>query len=361
MKNDRGDGSPTDTLEKRKNIDGTAPTYRAMFLTVLIGCVGGGTLGLTGIPAGPIIGSSIAVGICALIGLKVRCNSLLQCVGFSLVGIGIGVSISTETFDLSSWLVSIILSNASTFSIFCVGIFLLNRLFSFDKTTAALCSFPGALGQTVEVSISEGADVAAVITCQCFRLTVTVLFISIFASTTGIVLSQTASAESISWQLSGLILIVSLVAGYLASRMAVPAAYILAGLIVGCVFRDAGVVSGTLPDVLMFIGFVLVGCAVGVGFANLGLQELKANSLAALALFVTASLISAVYAAVAAFLTSVSFFQAWVAFSPGAAETMAAIALSTNIDPSYVAAHHVIRILCLSVLIVVLFRRPRKV
>lgn len=47
----------------------------------------------------------------------------------------------------------------------------------------------------------------------------------------------------------------------------------------------------------------------------------------------------------------------FVAFAPGGVEAMAAIAVQSGLDPTFVAAHHVFRLLLLTVLVPLLLRR----
>ena len=49
-----------------------------------------------------------------------------------------------------------------------------------------------------------------------------------------------------------------------------------------------------------------------------------------------------------------------IAFAPGGLETMAAMAVMMHVDATYVGAHHVIRLLFLSVFMPLLMRRNRE-
>jgi uncharacterized membrane protein AbrB (regulator of aidB expression) len=48
--------------------------------------------------------------------------------------------------------------------------------------------------------------------------------------------------------------------------------------------------------------------------------------------------------------------QTLVAFAPGALEALTVVAFQMNIDPAYVAAHHVVRFLALVIAVPVLTR-----
>ena len=53
------------------------------------------------------------------------------------------------------------------------------------------------------------------------------------------------------------------------------------------------------------------------------------------------------------------FGQVWVAFAPGGVEGMAAMALALDFDPAYVAAHHLLRLLALALVLPLLMRGRR--
>jgi hypothetical protein len=49
--------------------------------------------------------------------------------------------------------------------------------------------------------------------------------------------------------------------------------------------------------------------------------------------------------------------QVWVAFAPGGVESMGAMAIALEVDPVYVATHHIFRILLLFAVLPVLLAR----
>jgi uncharacterized membrane protein AbrB (regulator of aidB expression) len=49
-----------------------------------------------------------------------------------------------------------------------------------------------------------------------------------------------------------------------------------------------------------------------------------------------------------------------LAFAPGGVEVMAALAVETGLEPAFVAAHHVFRLMLLSVLVPILLARERR-
>ena len=110
----------------------------------------------------------------------------------------------------------------------------------------------------------------------------------------------------------------------------------------------SGLVSGGLPIWFIAPGFVITGCLTGSRFTGIPMAELRNALNAGLVVVTVASLISAAFAVGVAVLLGLPFGQVWVAFAPGGVEAMVAISLSLDLDPTYVAAHHVLRFIAIS-------------
>jgi uncharacterized membrane protein AbrB (regulator of aidB expression) len=60
--------------------------------------------------------------------------------------------------------------------------------------------------------------------------------------------------------------------------------------------------------------------------------------------------VSAAIAWAGSMLLGLPFGQLWLAYAPGGVEAMAAMALALHLDPAFVGAHHVLRILGLNLI-----------
>jgi uncharacterized membrane protein AbrB (regulator of aidB expression) len=88
-----------------------------------------------------------------------------------------------------------------------------------------------------------------------------------------------------------------------------------------------------------------------------GPAELRSGFRSAIVMVVMTSILSAVFAVFVGRRLGMSFAQVWVAFAPGGAETMSAMAIALGYDQAYVSSHHVLRILLLSAFLPVLLAR----
>ncbi|SCM73709.1 Protein AbrB [uncultured Pleomorphomonas sp.] len=137
-------------------------------------------------------------------------------------------------------------------------------------------------------------------------------------------------------------------------------AVIAAGLVVARVFRlttgamilpmlfaiglqGAGVLTVELPPVLLAVSYAVCGWAIGGRFT----REILAYAARALPTILLAIVvliaICAVYAGVLASVTGVDFLTAYLATSPGGADSVAIIAASSNVDMSFVMAMQTMR------------------
>ena len=66
------------------------------------------------------------------------------------------------------------------------------------------------------------------------------------------------------------------------------------------------------------------------------------------------------FAVLAHWLTGMDLIAVLIAFAPGGLETMAAMSVVLGIDPTFVASHHVARLLMLTVIVPIFVLRGRR-
>ena len=106
-------------------------------------------------------------------------------------------------------------------------------------------------------------------------------------------------------------------------------------------------------------GFVATGAVIGAAFAAPGSRSCATPCPARFVRVLLALVLSAGFAAVGPALLGLPFGQLWLAFAPGGVEAMAVMALALELDPAFVGAHHVLRILGLNMTSPVWGRSPR--
>jgi uncharacterized protein len=95
-------------------------------------------------------------------------------------------------------------------------------------------------------------------------------------------------------------------------------------------------------------GFVATGAVIGSRFRGTTLATLRTTLPGALGSVLLALTLSAGFTAAGVLLLGLPFGQLWLAYAPGGVEAMAAMALALGLEPAFVGAHHVTRIIGLN-------------
>ncbi|MBS1181289.1 MAG: rane protein AbrB duplication [Proteobacteria bacterium] len=107
--------------------------------------------------------------------------------------------------------------------------------------------------------------------------------------------------------------------------------------------QGAGVLTVELPPVLLAAAYAVCGWAIGSRF-NREIIVYAARALPTILLAIVVLIgICAIYAGVLASVTGVDFLTAYLATSPGGADSVAIIAASSNVDMSFVMAMQTMR------------------
>ena len=102
---------------------------------------------------------------------------------------------------------------------------------------------------------------------------------------------------------------------------------------------------------------MVMGCLIGTRFRGLNRKGLLGALAAGAVGTLVSCLVAAIGAVIAARLIGLPPSVLLLAFAPGGVEIMAALAVSTGLEPALVAAHHVVRLLILSVAVPLLIVR----
>jgi hypothetical protein len=94
---------------------------------------------------------------------------------------------------------------------------------------------------------------------------------------------------------------------------------------------------------------IALGAVTGARFVGTPLRLLARFVAAAFGSFAVSVAVVAVFAAGLVTLLSVHVAEVLIAFAPGSVDAMMLLALALNLDPVYVGAHHLTRILLVSV------------
>ncbi|WP_158555108.1 AbrB family transcriptional regulator [Fulvimarina endophytica] len=323
-----------------------------------------------GVPAGALVGSTIFVTIASAFRLNPSVPSFLRDLGFTTIGVTLGAGISpTFLSDLARFPLSLAALTLTILAVMIVSSFVLRRMFGAGHATSVLATSPGALSYALSLATGSGGGAASVDTkmvmvLQSLRLLlITICLPPVIALVDGAADHHAAAGAAMPHAL-GLPVSVALIAasallGTLASKLRLPAAHLLAGVLLSGLGHGAGLMEGRPAFALTFIGFSLAGAVIGSRFAKITLAEIRSLGLSGLVATGIALALSGAISFVMAYVLALPFGQVWVSYAPGGVEGMSAMALSLGYDPAYVATHHIYRLL-LIIAIVPFFLRPAK-
>lgn len=337
---------------------------RNVALAILIGTAGAVMASWLGFPAPALTGPALCVTIASVAGLQLKLPVALRDACFTGIGMTVGAAVTPEMVATAlQWPASIFILFVALIAIMALGTLMLERGFGYDRTTAMFAAAPGHLSFVLGMSAaSQRADLAAISIIQSTRVLALTLVVPFLAlAITGGTLAQPPSADQ---QMTLITLVVTAVAAIAVAqlflRLRVPAAYLLGGMLASSVAHLTGIGPGSVPSWISIPAFVIMGTLIGTRFSGVAMAEIRRAAAAALAFTALAAFIAALAGVVAMVMLGLPLVQLLVAYAPGGLEAMAAMALLLGINPAFVAAHHVARLLILTVLIPLMVQRTNQ-
>ncbi|MEE4165433.1 MAG: AbrB family transcriptional regulator, partial [Desulfocapsaceae bacterium] len=322
-------------------------SFRKMLITLSVGFTGALSAQAFGLPAPALLGATITVSCASLLRITRDIPAFLKNIAFAVIGCSLGSSITTETLaDMSKWPASLAILGITVIAIVYFGGRLLETFFHESRATGFLATSPGALAYVLALAADGQGDLKSIAVIQTIRLVAIITTIPLLLAHFGMHPEQHAAAGTVPMAPVAFTAIFAgaLVIGLLFARMKIPAAFFLAGIGISGIAHLLGYVSGPPADEIIFVGFTITGSLVGARFSTIPLKDLRNLFWGSISALLLSLVIASIFAAAVAKLLSLPFGQVFVAFAPGGVEAMAAMALSLNYDPAYVAVHHLFRI-----------------
>ena len=312
-------------------------------------------------PAPFLTGPALAVAAASLSGVRTSLPSPVRGACLVVIGVGMGAGVTPEALaTAAAWPGSLAALVASLLAITLGGAALLRRGFGHPRDGALLASLPGHLSYVLAMGEERlrGPDLAVMAVIQSLRVLALTLLVPFAVALTGEDLAAVPDlGADMTLPVLAALLVVCAAGGWASGRAGVPAAYLLAPMAVSGVLHAGGWVRGDVPPWLAIPAFVVMGTLIGSRFSGVTPALLARAAGAGAALAALSGTLAAAAAIPVAVLLDLPAPQVLIAFAPGGIETMAALAVLTGADTAYVAAHHAMRMLVLTVLLPVLLRR----
>ena len=312
-----------------------------MALCLASGAVAGGL----GLPAGWLCG---ALGMAAFLSSTGRADPMLPDLrDFALLlsGLSIGLSVTPETVARFATIpLSLSIMCVAVISITWGSAFVLMRLYGWRKLDALLASAPGALSTTLVIAYENNAKVSHVVIVQLFRLFMLMAVLpSVIAAGVGGSAVALADTTLLSPSQFALVCACALVLSWVLARLNMPTYFLLGGMIAAGALTGSALVDGRMPQLLANMSFSLVGWFIGERFRGIRLRDVFALTGPMVASFAVTAFIAFAFSELIVALSHIPRSEAIVAFAPGGVEAMSILALALNLDPVFVASHHIVR------------------
>ncbi len=324
-------------------------TILAFLFTIGLGTIGGYLFLLASMPLPWMMGAMLVTTAAALIGVPLRSPGKFRGYMIAVIGLMVGSAFTPDILKQAAhWIFSLsALAVYTTVSILVLG-WALCRLASFHPADAFCSAAPGGFAEMLILGGSMGGDERVISLMHSVRILLTVVLIPFwFRIFHGYVPSGTAAFGTVAeLPLDGaLILVACGVVGYVGAwKLRIPLHFLIGPMAVCALVHAFGLTSARPPGELVAFAQVVIGVGVGCRFVGTRMTMILSVLKAAILMTVGMLAIAMLFAYGVHLVTGLSLEALILAFSPGGVAEMNVITVTLNIDPVFVATHHLARL-----------------
>ena len=323
-----------------------------------IATLGGAIFDVLHFPAGWMAGALLFVAIAALLGRPMHVPPLMTRIFFIALGTIIGGVATPETMrGMATWPASILIICVAMIVITIAAAMYLQFVHGWELQTALFASVPGALSQVSAIAEDRDADLRAIIIVQTVRVVILAVGVPAGLAIAGIdaparMPMGTLTAFDAPVQFIGLVAgcIVAALALY---RIGFSGGFFFGPMIVSATLHGSGLVQLTPPGWVATVAMIGLGAINGGRFNNTSFKMLFNYLAASLGALAVALAVSALFIGVASLLPSLKISNLVISYAPGSVDVMMILALALHLDPVFVGAHHLARILIVSIMLLI--------
>jgi membrane AbrB-like protein len=341
-----------------------APTVvlRRLAETLALAAVGGALFTALGVPAGWLSGAILTVGAAALAGRPMLIPGWLLRILFIVVGISLGAVATPETLrGIATYPGSVAVLILAMVCVSLAGTAYLRTVHGWQPLTAFLASAPGAMSQVLVAAAELGADLRAVAIVQSLRVVVVAVFYPAGMFIFGLASDALPRAAApLTWAFADELLILAVAStfgAFVFQRLRLPGGMLFGALIASAALHGSGLIEAAVPAWAADAAMVALGGVIGARFANTSLTLLSRYILAAFAATAVTLAIAGLFTGAVIAVYARPVVDVTLALAPGSVEVMMLLAIALALDPVYVGAHHMARILFVAFLTPIVARR----
>ena len=319
---------------------------RRLGLALAIGIVGGLLFWWLNWPLAWLLGPMVATTLAALAKADIAVPGALRTPMLAVLGVLLGSGFTPAMVgELWGWLPTLLSLPAYVALVTLVSAFYLRKVAGFDARTALFAGTPGGFGEMVILGEQAGGDGRRIALVHAVRILFIVLAVPLLVRGLGMDLPAVPQAKAaVGWiDILGLLAAAAL-GHWLGKLVRLPAPALLGGMLVSAMGHATGILEGAPPVVVIALAQLVIGCSIGARFAGFRLHDVLATMVAGLGLTVVMLAASFVAALGIHMISDASPLLLLLALVPGGVAEMSVIGLALDVDPAFVAAHHIVRI-----------------
>lgn len=326
----------------------SAGSAKALVISLAVGAVGGTLFQLSGLPLAWMLGPLIANLVVSSQGVKVEVPEPLRNVFLAVMGLVLGSQVTPQlAHRVLDWPVSaaLLLLGVAASTAAAAAWY---RRCGFDPVSAWFGASPGAMTAMILLGEKCGGDPQRIAVAQSLRIILVILFLPpLFWAYEGggVGIGPVHSSFEHGWMLLMIPLLLPL-----GRWLRIPSPALLAPLLVAALLSGVDIASLALPEWGMNLMLWVLGSAIGSRFQGMTRQLFGRYLWQSGVATLLALLVLALFAELIHQLLGVGRDVALLALAPGGIGEMAILAVALNIDPVFVAFHHLLRMVTLMII-----------
>jgi hypothetical protein len=227
-----------------------------------------------------------------------------------------------------------------------------------DRKTAFFATAPAGAAEMANIAARYGGEPEPIMVAQTIRVVMTVMaapFLVIHFANDG-QLHQVDQVAAMGWPALAMLAACAAVGGFLMSRTTFPNGWFMGPLLACALVGIAGLVDGRVPNVLVNVSQVVVGCSLGAQFRREFVTRLAGMVAASATSIVLVLTIMALAAIGLAYAFTLPVGALALAFAPAGMAEMTLTGKVLGLDAALISGFHTVRIIMVMGLVVPTFR-----
>jgi membrane AbrB-like protein len=275
-----------------------------------------------------------------------------------VIGAAIGIQFTRAVVIYLVGLLPLIVATAVMTIVVCgFASVLMIAIAGLDRKTAFFATAPAGAAEMANIAARHGGEPEPIMVAQTLRVVMTVSvapFLVTYFSDNGAAHSYAQVAVLPVVELV-IVAVVGIAGGYAMARTRFPNSWFIGPLIAAALAAAFGLVAGRMPDLMLIVAQVVIGCSLGAQFRREFLTRLLPTMLAAIAAVTVALVVTAAAAIACAHLLALSAPAMVLAFAPAGMAEMTLTGKVLGLDATLISGFHVVRIVMVMLLCVPAF------